>query len=225
MDATASDSKRSWPRLVLWALVITFGVVYLNAMRERGIEPEVGAPTRQADTAVAEPGAAGTGKGAVVTADGAIVAREDASAAGEMPESRASAPAASKPAGRGERDQGVATASEPAASPESAAPIASRGSAPQTDQASTRGGDNEPRQSRQAARHAVERRRARLLAEYHALRESVEQERWQVWREMNRRSGRTAWPYPYANLGSGPTMPPRLSGDFPVRPPPLWPGP
>lgn len=60
MTGDASHPVSIWPRLVLWLLVIAFGIFYLDAIRERGIEEraarlaEHSAPTATATGTIAQ---------------------------------------------------------------------------------------------------------------------------------------------------------------------------
>jgi len=223
MAETKSDARRSWPRLVLWGLVITFGVVYLNAMRERGIEPEASAPKPHADTATVESQAKGSGT-ASVAATPTDVGSGIATAQAETPTAEADAAPASTMDGPERRDPTPRPVTKPADSAGSVLPR--RSPAAQPDRAPPQRGDTEEARAGQDPRDAVDRRRARLLAEYHALRQSVEAERQRIWAEMNRRARVTAWPYPYASRWAAPAAPPAFPRELPIRPPPAaWPGP
>lgn len=239
MAEAKSGSRAIWPKVVLWLLVIIFGILYLNAMRDRGADDREGAldPPDPDLVAMTE----GPAEGRIPDAD--AVLDDDAAAPAvtsfePIPESPAPAgPQADEVAERAlaeparlESERAEADV-RPVADPEAASSASQEAEvpgrsiladppAPMTEPAVTGPAvaDDAERSAPRAdpGDLSLAERRARLLADYERLLQSVEAERRQIWEEMNRLGG-ADWPYPYP-------APPPFGGPPGGVPGHHWPG-
>lgn len=203
-DAESKATSR-WPKVLLWLAVITFGIFYLDAIRERGAEqrsaqqaqsketPAVEAAATEHADRIAAPSAAETASALSQTPSVATPEAQLANAARPMPSaaedtSSVAAPAQTKGGDSPSTSLESATRMAAAARPRS---DASTTDAPaDTDVTATERRTPRIETSRAApagpVHGSIAARRARLIAEYESLVRSAETERRQAWEQMNR---------------------------------------
>lgn len=183
-----------WPKVVLWLLVITFGIFYLDAVNERGTKERA---LRQAEGSASEPALAAPAPAEPTTPPDAP--------------NKASEPGVETrvaPTGDAGTGEAGATESLPGVAPDRSTPSAPPAPPPAVDAARLDpAAPAEPESSLDQVTPAaaalpvqdlVAERRARVLAEYKAMLESVEAERRALWEPMNQMPGATDhWPTPY----------------------------
>ncbi|MEY6431607.1 hypothetical protein ABC977_04205 [Thioalkalicoccus limnaeus] len=240
MAEAKSGSRATWPKVVLWVLVIIFGLLYLNAMRDRGAGGRDEALVPPDPDLVAMTGSRADDKGADAVD---VVTDRDAAA----PALASFDPIAESPAPAGPQADEVAERAlaeperldseqagadvRPVADPDATSSASREAEAPGRSIPADPAPMTEPAVTGAAVADDAERsapradpgdlslaeRRARLLADYERLLLSVEAERRQIWEEMNRLGG-ADWPYPYP-------APPWFGGPPGRVPGHHWPGP
>lgn len=227
MTDTQSRKTSNWPKSLLWLVVIAFGAFYLNAMRERSIGEAAREQAQQASSPsvlVTESSASATGTASPLAdlerpggdASAAIPGSEDAAAKKIPAQAEAMTTASQEDVVPSEARADAATSSLASATDSSQAESSQAESAPGVVNRPSAGGsskDQGPTRpswntswNRLPGRASVAERRARLLAEYAALWQSVEAQRRQIWEEMNRldAGARPGYayplPYPFSDL-------------------------
>jgi hypothetical protein len=204
-DAESKATSR-WPKVLLWLAVITFGIFYLDAIRERGAEQRSAQQAQSRETPAVE--AAGTehadriaGRPAAETASTLSQTPSVATPGAQLANASRPMPSAAEDPSKVTPPAHTEGGDAPSASVESATHMATaarpRSDASTADApADTNVTAAERRTPRIEASQAlppgppvhssIAARRARLIAEYESLVRSVETERRQAWEQMNR---------------------------------------
>ncbi|AGA90664.1 hypothetical protein Thimo_1898 [Thioflavicoccus mobilis 8321] len=192
-EAKTPKKVSVWPKLVLWLLVIAFGIFYLREVNERGADERA---IRHADRSAPAPTIAKasneTAASPVVATDAPTIrdAQSLESASSEPQQAAKPMPTSSQQAPSSPASATVANTSRPSPSSKpadtSVQPMATNDRPPNAT-------DRRPAW----VPDTVAESRARVLAEYEALLQSVEAERRAIWEQMNRIQGETGLPYPY----------------------------
>jgi hypothetical protein len=179
--------RQLWPKALLWLLVIGFGIFYLDAVNER--DPD-GDAMRGVDRPASAPAQAPTEPTPPTpeTAAGPRTAGREAPA-GPIEPRIGGAPEPGTPP--------VALREAPAPQPIGGAASTAPDAAPDPNTQPASPTDQGPTAAAPPDRDPLAEHRARVLAEYRAMLESVEAERRALWEQMNQVPGNPEWPYPY----------------------------